>query len=100
MIKHVVLFNMKETKAKSRQENAEELKSLLEKLPGLIEEIKEYEVGMNINTNSDLAMDLILISSFSDEQALQNYRIHPEHKKILSFIKENCEELRVIDYYI
>lgn len=99
MIKHIVMMKLKDFAPDEKTEKAKKLKNDLEQLPGKIEQIKFYEVGLN-SSKSPSAFDLILTSVFDNEQTLDEYRIHPEHKKLLDFIKETCEKLAVVDYEV
>ncbi|MBD3831514.1 MAG: Dabb family protein, partial [Arcobacter sp.] len=68
-------------------------------LEELIEGLKTMEVGINF-TEADRAMDLSLYSTFESLQDLQNYAVHPEHLKVVEFIKEVTLESKVVDYVL
>jgi hypothetical protein len=57
------------------------------------------EVGLNINTKPS-AFDLVLTADFDDEKGLNIYRAHPDHVKILDFMKDTVEKTAVVDYFI
>lgn len=98
MIKHIVMWKLKDFAAGAdKQENAKKLKQSLESLKGLIEEIKEIEVGMNFNP-SPAAFDVVLYSEFDSREALEAYQKHPEHLKIVDFVGEIRSERAVVDY--
>lgn len=100
MIKHIVLFKLfDEAEGVGRKENAEQIKSLLEGLPSKIPEIKEYEVGININ-ESDRSYDISLISVFESKEDLEKYIAHPEHQKAVDFIKVRRKSGISVDYEI
>lgn len=78
MVKHVILWMLKdeyspEQKAKIKAEMKQALEDLKGKIPGLLE-IKVYTEGL-ASSNADVMLD----SSFEDEQALKTYAIHPLH---------------------
>ena len=78
MVKHVILWNLKDEfsaseKAEIKAGIKEGLESLAGKIPGLLD-IKVYTDGLE-SSNADLMLD----SSFEDEAALKAYAIHPEH---------------------
>lgn len=78
MVKHVILWTLKdsltvEEKAKVKKEIKEGLEGLAGKIPGLFE-IKVYTEGL-ASSNADLMLD----SSFTDEESLKGYAVHPEH---------------------
>ena len=98
MIKHIVMFRLKESAlGRSKNENLQELKILLESLQEKIPVVKCLEVGINMGKSAS-ASDIALYSEFDDMQALEDYRIHPEHVKAVEFIDKVCSERRVADY--
>jgi len=100
MIKHIVMWKLKEVaEGKTKAENAQIMKDLLESLPQNIEELQSAEVGVNIlQGDSDQIADVVLTTVCEDEEALQIYADHPEHQKVVQFIKKVVEERRVVDY--
>lgn len=76
----------------------EKLASLLEGLEASIPEIKYWEVGRNF-CDKAAAFDVVLSSGFDNEQDLDTYRVHPEHVKVLDYIREVVEDIRVVDYH-
>src|SRR3972149_12064536 len=98
MIKHIVMFRLKDSSGgKSKDENLQELKVLLESLRKKIPVVKCLEVGINIGASAS-ASDIALYSEFDDIQALEDYRIHPEHVKAVEFIEKVCSERSVANY--
>ncbi len=98
MIKHIVMWRLKEFAAgASREENAKKLKESLEDLKDQIEDIKAIEVGINFNS-SPAAFDVVLYSEFSDMEGLDAYQNHPEHLKIVDFVGEIRSDRAVGDY--
>lgn len=84
---------------KTRHENAEIMKELLEGLPAKIKELDSAEVGINILEGDDNAIcDVVLTTECKDEEALKAYAVHPEHQIVVQFIKKVVEERRVVDY--
>ncbi|MEN8121669.1 MAG: Dabb family protein [Bacteroidota bacterium] len=98
MIEHIVMIKVSDSyKAETKLKKAQELKKLLENLPEKIEEIITYEIGLNISTSPN-AYDLVLVSSFKSLEALEVYRVHAEHQKVLKKIKEYASSTTVVDY--
>lgn len=94
MIVHIVFFKFKEEQKKENIKKSKELLlSLLEKVPTL----KLIEVGENF-ANEERAMDLSIITHFDSVEDLQIYAIHPEHLKVVDFIKQVVEYSKVVDY--
>ena len=78
MVKHIIIWTLKEEyseqeKADIKRGIKEGLEGLKDKVPG-IENIKVYIDGL-ASSNSDLMLD----STFTDEEALKGYAVHPEH---------------------
>lgn len=78
MVKHVILWTLKEELSTSEKEEVkkgikEGLEGLAGKIPGLVD-IKVNIDGLN-SSNADLMLD----STFENENALKEYGVHPEH---------------------
>lgn len=100
MVKHVVMLRMKEYNNKTQKlENALKLKKAIEHLKIYIDDLKRIEVGLNFNEKPH-SYDLVLTAAFETEKGLDNYRNHPEHKKLMVFLKTVTEESAVVDYEI
>ena len=98
MFKHIVMWELKDSAAgNSRIENAQLIKSSLEKLPMLIPQIVNYVIGINIS-ESPASNDLVLNSSFKSKEDFEIYRDHAEHKKVVELIRELSAKTHVVDY--
>jgi len=98
MVRHVVMIKLKEIPAAFERQNAiNQIKAGLDALPNKIEEIKSYEVGVNINPNP-LAYEIVLISEFENFNDLNIYREHPEHVKVLELIDKYKDNSVFNDY--
>jgi uncharacterized Rmd1/YagE family protein len=96
MIKHIVAWNFPESE---KSEIMQQMKTLLESLPALIPEIEFYEVGIN-TLDSEFAMDMILISGFQDQAALDTYSKHPEHQQVVKALGATGAERVVVDFEV
>ncbi len=85
--------------AKAKLENATKLKAAIEGLMGKIPELKSMEVGLNLSAKPS-AYDLVLTSVFDSLEALDIYRVHPEHKKVLELLYEVMEQTAVVDFEV
>jgi hypothetical protein len=100
MIKHIVMWKLKDSaRGAGKDNNALELKSVLEDLKNKISVIKQIEVGINFNKSS-AAYDVVLYSEFDSEQDLQTYQKHPDHVRVVDFVNEIRDERVVVDYEI
>ena len=78
MVKHIILWQLKdelsaEEKKVVKAEMKESLESLMGKIPGLLE-VKVQTEGL-ASSNAEVMLD----TSFVDEDALKVYATHPEH---------------------
>ena len=96
MVKHIVLFAFKD---ENKEENLLKAKEMLEALVEHIPSLKSMEVGVNFS-KEDRAMDLSIITTFEDKEALALYANHPEHLKVVDFIKTVVYESKVSDYIV
>ncbi len=101
MIRHIVMWKLKdEAEGASREKNAEKLKLILEGLKTSIDEIKNVEVGIQINGDSEEALDVVLICDFENELDFKMYTRNPSHKKAVKFIDAVVEKRIFVDYYV
>ncbi len=100
MVKHIVMLRLKDYPSKTQKlENALQLKKSLEHMKIFIDEIKYIEVGLNFS-ESPIAYDLVLTTTFNSESDLEKYMSHPEHKKVLVFLNQVTDQKAVVDYEI
>lgn len=98
MFKHIVMWELDDSVPDSlKKENAEMIKSSLEKLPSLIPQIVSYEVGINLQAG-DRTSDLVLISEFHDQKDYEIYRSHREHLKVVEIVSELTLKTRFVDF--
>jgi len=97
MINHVVLFKLKDYSETEKPVLITEMKSLLEGLKGKIDELKYIEVGVNYELNSK-SYDLALLTHFNSVEDLDKYRVHPEHKKVLTRFAELRLERAAVNF--
>ncbi|AZO95597.1 Dabb family protein [Iocasia frigidifontis] len=98
MLKHIVMWDISD-EIDNKEEIAYKIKEKLEILNDLIDELKFIEVGVNTNP-SEAAKDLVLYSEFIDENHLNRYQNHPEHLKVVEFIKKHVASRVVVDYKV
>ena len=81
MVRHVILWTLKdEYDEKERTEIKKGIKEGLEglkgKIPGLL------EITVNTEPLKSSNCDLMLDSSFEDEESLKGYAVHPDHVEV------------------
>ncbi|MBO4864871.1 MAG: Dabb family protein [Eubacterium sp.] len=100
MVKHVILWQLKdelsaEEKVKVKADIKAGLEGLAGQIPGLIE-IKVNTEGLE-SSNADLMLD----SSFEDEESLKGYAVHPAHVAVANGVVRPNAKLRVcMDYEV
>ncbi|MCI9390294.1 MAG: Dabb family protein [Lachnospiraceae bacterium] len=80
MVKHIILWQLKEELSQEEKKQIKDgikqgLEALQGKIPGLLK-IHVQAEGLS-SSNADVMLD----STFTDEDALKNYATHPEHVK-------------------
>ncbi len=94
MIVHIVMFKFQEP---NRNPNMIQAKQMLEELLGAVPSLRSIDVGFNF-ANEERAMDMSIITTFGSREDLNAYAIHPEHQKVVEFIKSVTEYSKVVDY--
>jgi len=94
MIVHIVMFAFKEEK---KQVNIIQAKQMLENLMGAVPTLRSIDIGLNFS-DEERAMDLSIITTFENKEALSQYATHPEHLKVVDFIKNVVNSSKVVDY--
>lgn len=78
MVKHVILWTLKDTLSEEEKVTVKaDIKAGLEGLAGQIPGLTEIHVYTNglASSNADLMLD----STFEDEESLKGYAVHPKH---------------------
>lgn len=99
MIKHIVMWTMKENGETSKKRNAEILKEKLEELKLKIPFIRNLEVGINFKED-EAAFDVVLYSEFDSKEDLEKYTLHPDHQALKDFIVNVREKRVFVDYEV
>ena len=94
MLTHVVLFKFNPGTSETDIQHAAEA---LRKLPELISEIRIFRVGRDL-VRSERSYDLALVSEFDDLAAMQRYQVHPEHQKVVAFLKTVTCSIVAVDF--
>ncbi len=98
MIKHVVMWKLKDfAEGADRARNAKRVKIELLALKNLIPQIWHIEVGINC-IESDSSYDVVLNSVFKNQNDLEIYLKHPDHRAVAEFVGKIKESRVVVDY--
>ncbi len=94
MIKHLVLFKLKDPAS------AEETRDMLLSMKGVVEQIREIEVGIDY-AHTERSFDVVLSVIVDDEDALRGYAEHPYHiDPVKKYVRSVSEKSVTADYYI
>ncbi len=93
MVTHIVLWKLHQREDLSAVHA--QLASLADRVPG----IKRIVVGIP-NTPDGPMADISLYTEFATWDDLQAYKVHPEHQKVVEFLKTRVAERHVSDYEI
>ncbi|MDE7231224.1 MAG: Dabb family protein [Oscillospiraceae bacterium] len=93
MIRHIVMWKFKEDQHDNMLLFRERLLALRDRIP----EIREMEVGININP-SERSFDAVLVSSFDSLDALKSYSVNPLHVAVSDFCKTIRTQSVSVDY--
>ncbi len=89
MVTHVVLFRFLD--GMTRDEPAvQAMHSALQKLPGLIDEIRDWQCGFNTTPDAQ-AWDYVLVATFRSREDLHAYFGHPAHEEALKMVDKVAE---------
>jgi len=98
MIKHIVMWTFKDSAGgRIKSENINLAAGMLSELKEKIETVRFFEIGQNINRGEG-SFDLVLYSEFDDVLGLETYQKHPEHLKVVEFLREVRDQRIVVDY--
>lgn len=90
MVKHIVIWPMKE---ETTAEQNEEMQLRLMALNGKIPQLLNIEVGID-EANGTMS----LISEFTSTEDLAVYQSHPDHRVVVDFVKPLVAGRAVCDY--
>ncbi|RQR30989.1 MULTISPECIES: Dabb family protein [unclassified Burkholderia] len=98
MIRHIVMWKLKESaEGGTRAQNALKLKEKLEGCRDLVPGILQLDVGI-ATPGLEATSDVVLVSDFTDQAALDAYQVHPVHQEVKKFIVAVAESRQCVDY--
>lgn len=98
MIKHIVMFKLKEADGKTEYENALEAQKRFDNVIAEVKELKKGEVVINSKDAPESNYTIALICEFDDIAALNAYQVHPAHVEFGRFIGTVKTDRACIDY--
>ncbi len=97
MIRHIVMWKLAATDPAQRAVDAAGIKAGLESLVGIVDGLSRLEVGADVGV-IDANWDVVLISEFDDNDALEGYQIHPDHIAVGQWVKTVVTDKATVDY--
>ncbi len=96
MIKHIVMWKFKDGVVEA---DRLEMKRQLEALKGMVPSLVDIEIGLDLS-KKEASMDMVLYSEFQTLEDLAAYAVHPEHLKVVDFVKPLVCGRAVVDYEV
>ena len=97
MVRHVVAFRLRAKDATQRAADSRRIQEDLQSLRGRIDEILDLHVGIDLGL-VDGHWEVVLVSDFSDNAALERYQAHPDHVRVAQGISGLVSDRAVVDY--
>nr|WP_080435733.1 Dabb family protein [Burkholderia ubonensis] len=94
------MWKLKETaEGATRAQNALRLKEKLEACRDIVPGVLHLEVGL-ATPGLEATYDVVLVSDFVDQAALDAYQAHPVHEEVKKFVGAVREARQCIDYLV
>ena len=98
MIKHIVMFKLKEAEGRTEYENAIEAQKRFENVIANVKELKKGEVVINSDKAPASNYTISLLCDFDNIDDLNAYQVHPAHVEFGKFIGTVKTDRACIDY--
>lgn len=96
MVSHIVMFKFRDN---IQDDKAYKAKDMILSLKELVPVVLDIEAGLNFS-NEDRSMDLSLSVKLQNREDLDTYAVHPEHIKVVDYLKSIISYSKVVDYEI
>lgn len=93
MLTHIVLFKLKDRSVANVARAADVLRAM----QGTVPNLRALEVGINV-LESDRAYDIALLTRFDSLTAMQEYQVHPNHVRVVEYMRGVMETSASVDY--
>lgn len=91
-LRHIVIWNLKDPA------DAPRFKALLDSCKAVVPGITEFDVGIR-TAGLEANADVVLISGFDDQAALDAYQANPHHQGVKTELVKMAAGRHVVDYY-
>lgn len=96
-LRHIVLFKFTD---KATPQNIKEVEEAFAQLPLKIEEIIDFEWGLNNSPeNLNKGFTHAFLVTFKSENDREVYLVHPDHLKFVDILKPHLDDVLVVDYW-
>jgi hypothetical protein len=99
LIRHVVMWDVRGATREEKLANIEQLKASFLGLRGRIPGLVHLEIGVD-SSRVDYACDVVLVSDFSSQAALDAYATHPEHLRVKQELGTMRTHRHQVDYTV
>jgi hypothetical protein len=98
MVKHIVFWTFKDhADGQEKDTNIERVAVALRSLPAHIQEINDFEVGVN-SIHTPASFDMALTCTFDSWEDFETYKIHAEHEKVVELVGKVVMDRAVVDF--
>jgi heme-degrading monooxygenase HmoA len=99
MIRHIVMWNVRGDTREAKAANVERLRDAFHGLRGRVPGLLRIEVAAD-TSGVDYACDVVLVSEFESQAALDGYATHPEHLRVKQVVGDMRIARHQVDYPI
>ena len=99
MIKHIVLWTLKNREHEQGEETAAAIKQKIEGMRGRIPGLLHIEGGIDFTRSAD-SWDIALYAELESREALAGYHVHPAHEEFKAFVGPRVGRRSLIDYEV
>ncbi|NLJ31378.1 MAG: Dabb family protein [Clostridiales bacterium] len=97
MVKHIVMWTLKDEQKANAEKIAGELQGKFKSLLGVVEGLTAIEIGQNYNGGN---YDIVLYCEFTNRETQDAYQNHPAHVAIKGRVHELTCARECVDYEI
>jgi quinol monooxygenase YgiN len=99
LIRHIVMWNVRGATPEEKRANIERLQASFHSLRGRVPGLLRLEVGVD-TSRVDYACDVVLVSDFESQAALDAYASHPEHLRVKAEVGDMRTQRHQVDYAV
>jgi len=97
LIRHIVMWKVRGDTRDEKAANVERLKRSFHSLRGQVPGLLHLEIGVD-RSGVDYACDVVLVSDFESQAALDAYATHPEHLRVKKELGDLRTARHQVDY--